>query len=209
LYFYKKNIHPILKIMHFNFHKDLILENDRTRLTPLQLADATKLHPIALVEKDLLLYSPSQIHTEELLAQYIQKALDQKEAQNRYPFLIYDKQLKQFAGSTSFGNIVDAQRRLEIGWTWIGKKFQRTGLNRNNKFLMLQYAFEVLGYERVELKTDGKNIQSRTAMERIGATFEGALRSHTIMPAGYRRDTCYYSILKSEWPVIKKKVFKN
>ena len=193
--------------MHFHFQKELILENDRTHLSPLQLTDAVKLHPIALKEKDLLLFSPSEIHTEELLEKYIQTALAKKAAQNRYPFLIYDKQFKQFAGSTSFGNIMDTQRRLEIGWTWIGKKFQRTGLNRNNKFLMLQYAFEVLGYERVELKTDGKNIQSRTAMERMGATFEGALRSHTIMPAGYRRDTCYYSILKSEWPAIKERVF--
>ena len=125
----------------------------------------------------------------------------------RYPFLIFDKQQQQYAGSTSFGNISNPNARIEIGWTWIGTNFQRTGLNRANKFLMLQYAFETLGFERVELKTDGRNLQSRTAMEKIGATPEGILRSHTVMSDGYRRDTHYYSILKSEWHKIKRDIF--
>ncbi len=191
----------------FDCTQPLILENEQTRLTPLQLADASKLHPIAIVEKDLLSLSPSCIHTEELLNTYIQTALQAKENHIRYPFLIFDKNQQQYAGSTSFGNISNPNARIEIGWTWIGKNFQRTGLNRANKFLMLQYAFEVLEFERVELKTDGRNVQSRTAMEKIGATFEGILRSHTVMSDGYRRDTFYYSILKSEWPTIKEDIF--
>lgn len=192
---------------HFNFELPLMLENERTLLTPLTLADAPKLYPIALVQKDLLRYSPSEVHSQALLEKYISTALQAKAANVRYPFLIFDKQQQQYAGTTSFGNIADAHRRLEIGWTWIGKEFQRTGLNRANKFLMLQYAFETLGYERVELKTDGRNKQSRTAMEKIGAQFEGILRSHTVMSDGYRRDTYYYGILRSEWPGIKKDIF--
>ena len=194
---------------HFNFELPLVLENERTLLTPLSLADAPKLHPIALTQKDLLRYSPSEIHSEALLEKYISTALQAKATENRYPFLIFDKQLQRYAGTTSFGNIADVHRRLEIGWTWIGKEFQRTGLNRANKFLMLQYAFETLGYERVELKTDGRNKQSRTAMEKIGAQFEGILRSHTVMSDGYRRDTYYYGILRSEWPGIKEKIFSG
>ena len=191
----------------FDCTQSHILENERTRLTPLTLEDAPKLHPIALVEKDLLRLSPSSIHTEALLIKYMETAFQAKQNGIRYPFLIFDKQKQQYAGSTSFGNISNPNARIEIGWTWIGKNFQRTGLNRANKFLMLQYAFETLGFERVELKTDGRNIQSRTAMEKIGATFEGALRSHTVMSDGYRRDTFYYSILKVEWPAIKEKIF--
>ena len=93
--------------------------------------------------------------------------------------------------------------------TWFGKSFQRTGLNRNVKFLMLRYAFEALRFERVELKTDERNQQSRLAIEKIGGRFEGILRSHVLMPDGFRRNTVYYSILKSEWPAIKKDIFKN
>ncbi len=191
----------------FDCTQSIILENERTRLTPLQLEEAPKLHHIALVEKDLLGLSPSSIHTEELLEKYIETALQAKAKHIRYPFLIFDKQQQQYAGSTSFGNISNPNARIEIGWTWIGTNFQRTGLNRANKFLMLQYAFETLGFERVELKTDGRNLQSRTAMEKIGATPEGILRSHTVMSDGYRRDTHYYSILKSEWHKIKRDIF--
>jgi len=120
-----------------------------------------------------------------------------------YPFIIFDKQLNAYAGSTSFMNVSNKDRRLEIGATWIGNRFQKTGLNRNCKFLLMSYAFDELGFERVELKTDERNIKSRTAIEKIGGKFEGILRSHTLMSDGFRRNTVYYGILKSEWRELK------
>ncbi|MGB0839697.1 MAG: GNAT family N-acetyltransferase [Chitinophagales bacterium] len=187
----------------FDCTKQLILEDKRVRLTPLVSEDADSLLPIVLHKPKLHQYSPSEAHTPELLATYIAGALLLKTQGIRYPFLIFDKKAKKYAGSTSFGNISNKNSRVEIGWTWIGYDFQGTGLNTHMKFLMLQYAFETLGFERVELKADGRNTQSRRAMEKIGATFEGTLRSHTVMSDGYRRNTVYYSILQSEWQGVK------
>lgn len=92
---------------------------------------------------------------------------------------------------------------LHIGWTWIGHRFQGTGLNVNMKFLMLQYAFETLEFEKVEFRIDERNLKSRRAVEKLGATLEGVLRQDTVIQDGFRRSTCCYGILKTEWPEIK------
>lgn len=191
------------------FDSEIRLENKRSILRRLKETDLKALLYIAEEQPDLLQYSPSAFGTKKALKDYIFKANEQREQGIRMPFIIFDKKAQVWAGSTSFGNISNANKRVEIGWTWIGKQFQRTGLNRNNKFLMLQYAFETAGYERVELKTDARNEQSRTAMQKIGAKEEGTLRSHTLMTDGYRRDTVYYSILKDEWPEIKETIFAD
>lgn len=187
----------------------ITLENDRSILRPIKETDLKALLYIAEDQPNLLQYSPSPFGTKKALKDYILKATEQRELGNRYPFIIYDKKSQSWAGTTSFGNISNANQRVEIGWTWIGKQFQRTGLNRNNKFLMLQYVFEVAEYQRLEFKTDVRNEQSRTAMEKIGAQEEGILRSHTLMTDKHRRDTIYYSILKEEWPNIKETIFKD
>jgi len=187
----------------------MTLENDRTLLRPIKETDLKALLYIAESQPDLLLYSPSAFGTKKALKDYIIRANEQRELGNRMPFIIYDKKAQVWAGTTSFGNISNANHRVEIGWTWIGEKLQRTGLNRNNKFLMLQYAFEVAEYQRVEFKTDVRNEQSRTAMAKIGAKEDGILRSHTLLSDGHRRDTIYYSILKDEWPNIKETVFEG
>lgn len=176
----------------------IILENERVRLEPvLSVNDCEKVASIALNEIDLLAYSPSNITTKYDLLKYFETALKAKEQGIAYPFLIFDKSQQAYAGSTRFGNISLQNQRLEIGWTWLGKAFQGTGLNQNVKSLMLSYAFENLNCERVEFKADSRNLQSRKAMEKIGAIYEGCLRSHTLMPDGFRRDTVYYSILKA------------
>lgn len=192
---------------NFNFQEQLILENERVRLEPLQASHFEDLLPICLEAPGLLQYSPSAFGTAEHLQTYLNGALQAREAEQRYPFITYDKQLGKYVGSTSFGNVSNHHRRLEIGWTWLSPETQRTGLNRNAKFLQLSYAFETLGLERVEFKADARNEASRRAMEAIGATFEGMLRSHTLMQDGFRRDTVYYSILPEEWPGIKERVF--
>ncbi len=197
--------------MKFPFEQEIILENDKVLLRPLALNDLGNLLPIAISEEDLLQYSPRQIYTEELLKENIGVMLSEKSKRTRYPFIIFDKKQQKWAGSTSFLNISEIDSRVEIGSTWIGREFQRTGLNRNCKYLLLGYCFEGLDVMRVELKTDERNAASRNAIERIGAKFEGILRSHTLMSDGYRRSTVYYSILKEEWPQVKERfpIFDN
>ena len=100
-------------------------------------------------------------------------------------------------------SIVPDHRRLEIGWTWVGTAYQRTGLNREAKALQLGHAFDVLGANRVEFKTDARNDKSRSALLGIGATFEGIFREHMIMPTGPLRDSAYYSVISTEWPEVR------
>jgi len=170
--------------MNFPFDYPIILENSKVLLRPIEQTDFQYLLPLALEDKKLL---------------YISTAIQLRETKNRYTFIVFDKLKLAYAGSTSFLNISNNDERLEIGATWYGKSFQRTGLNRQCKFLLLEYAFEILKAHRVEFKTDERNIASRTAIEKIGATYEGNLREHTLMYDGFRRNTVYYSILKNEW----------
>jgi RimJ/RimL family protein N-acetyltransferase len=118
------------------------------------------------------------------------------------PFSIVDKRSERAIGSTRFADISEEHRRLEIGWTWIAKAFWRTHVNTDCKYLLLQYAFEHAGMQRVQLKADSKNERSRAAMLRLGATYEGTLRDFRII-AGVTRSVSYYSILRDEWPPIK------
>ena len=197
--------------MRFPIDKEVILEGARSRLEPFKDATeaASLLEHIALHEKDLMKFSPSEFNSLNDLVSYFQQSLNERSKGSKYTFLVYDKLNETYAGSTSFGNISDANDRLEIGWTWIGKNFQRTGLNRHNKLLMLEFAFDKLKAARVELKSDARNLQSRKAMEGIGAKYEGQLRSHTVMSDGFRRDTVYYSILKDEWPTVRQHLTKE
>ena len=116
-----------------------------------------------------------------------------------YPFIVFDKRTNEYAGSTRFYDIQPANKVLQIGYTWYGKKFQGTGLNKNCKLLLLSFAFEELGMERVEFRADNRNEKSIAAMKGIGCVAEGVLRSHAVTPAGARRDSIVLSILKNEW----------
>jgi len=189
--------------MQFAFNNDTILENDFVLLRPIKASDTANLSYFTSQEKDLLQYSPAPVYTEALLRSYIEKAITERTKHSRYTFCVFDKKQQAYAGSTSFLNISEVNDRLEIGGTWYGKRFQRTGLNRNCKYLMLTYAFETLQAARVEFKTDERNTPSRRAIEKIGGKFEGILRSHTLMHDGFRRNTACYSILKQEWALLK------
>jgi N-acetyltransferase len=189
--------------MDLDFSKDIQLENERVLLRPLQENDWTHLLKVASEHKDLVQYSPYLIHTESYLKEFINTAVKNRINKTHYPFIIFDKRTQEYAGSTSFWNVSNKDKRLEIGVTWIGKDFQRTGLNRQCKFLLMQYAFDVLEFERVELKTDERNTQSRNAIQGIGGQFEGIMRNHTLMVDGFRRSTVIYSILKNEWSTLK------
>ncbi|QDO94722.1 GNAT family N-acetyltransferase [Formosa sediminum] len=184
------------------------LEDSRVKLTLLDLSNYKSLIPIAKQE-DLVKYSPTDIATEETLKNYVQTALDGYYHNTCIPFLVFDKSKNAYAGCTRFMNINAKQKVLDIGSTWIGYEFHGTGLNAHMKFLMLQYAFERLEYERVEFKVDERNIRSRKAIEGIGGTLEGILRQNLYLLDGYKRNTCIYGILKAEWDVLKTTVFKD
>ncbi len=195
--------------MELHFDQEIILENKQVKLEPLQLKHYDVLLPISNRYPDLLKLSPPKFGTPELLKEYIETNLALRKNHTKYPFAIFDKLNNEYAGSTSFLNISAENKRLEIGSTWIGKNLQRTGLNRNCKFLLMQFVFESLEYERIEYKTDKRNLQSQKGIEGIGGKFEGILRSHTVMSDGYRRDTVYYGILRSEWEEIKVTIFSG
>lgn len=182
------------------------LENDYVKLTLLDLSNYKNLSKIA-EEKDLVYYSPSAISPSEKLKEYVERAVDRYYHKTAIPFIIYDKKKQAYAGSTRFAIINWKNKVLHIGWTWIGADFQGSGLNTQMKFLMLQYAFETLEFDKVEFRVDERNIKSRKAIEKVGGTLEGLLRKDTLMLDGFKRSTCCYGILKEEWPEIKAGVF--
>ncbi|OUS00822.1 GNAT family N-acetyltransferase [Flavobacteriales bacterium 33_180_T64] len=184
------------------------LENHRVKLAPLTLENYHKLTEVAK-EKNLIYYSPSNIYSSEDLQNYVKATIDGIGNNTIMPFVIYDKEKQSYAGTTRFGLINWKNKVLHIGWTWIGQDFQGTGLNTHMKFLMLQYTFETLSFEKVEFRIDERNLKSRKAVEKLGATLEGVLRKDTIMNDGFRRSTSCYGILKEEWANIKATVFKT
>jgi RimJ/RimL family protein N-acetyltransferase len=188
------------------FEEKIILESRNIMLRPLLREDITAFKNIAL-DEDIWKFVPFKISGEKELDDFVKQSLQLRDKNERITFTITDKKDNAVLGSTSYMNISPKDKRLEIGATWLGKKYQGTGVNKVCKFLLLRFAFEELGYERVELKTDVLNIQSRKAILKIGAVEEGILRSHTLMHDGRRRDTIYYSILKNEWEGVKKNVF--
>jgi len=182
------------------------LENERVKLSLLDLSNYKHLLPIA-EQNNLLQYSPSNISSPEKLKEYVEEAVDGYYNNTTIPFIIYDKLKKAYAGSTRYGFIGWKNKVLHIGWTWIGKEFQGTGLNFQIKYLMLKYAFETLDFDKVEFRIDERNIRSRKAVEKIGATLEGILRKDILMLDGFKRSSCCYGILKEEWETIKTTIF--
>lgn len=189
-------------MMDFDFTQDIVLEDERVLIRPMVETDKPFFMEF-LLDPNLNRYSSMQVrHAREALL-YVDNCLEDRKKEARYPFIFYDKLKNSYAGTSCFGNVSNPNKRIEIGWTKIGAAFQGTGLNVHCKYLMIQYAFEGLGFNRVELKSHSENIQSRKAMEKIGATFEGLLRQHMIMPNGRLRDTVYYSFLLPEWRETK------
>ncbi|OGX89320.1 GNAT family N-acetyltransferase [Hymenobacter coccineus] len=189
-----------------DYTKNLVLENSRVRLRPLEAADFEALKAVAF-DPELWRYTLSRADDVLSLAAYISAAEQARQAGQRYPFVIIDRATGELAGSTSYYNIVPDDQRLSIGHTWVGAPFQRTGLNRAAKHLLLCHAFDVLQYERVELETDSRNLKSQEAMRRMGATEEGTLRRHRLTQNNVRRDTVIFSIIRPEWDALRHTVF--
>jgi len=189
-------------------NEHIILENDRSRLEPLEEKHFPLLWPIA-AERALWQFTQADIKTEDDFRRYFDKALQERKEGSSYPFAIYDKQNNCYAGCTRFGNISLRDKRQEIGWTWYKTSLQRTGINKATKFLLLSFGFENLELNRIELKTSHLNLKSQGAMLKIGAVKEGVLRKHSIADNGFVRDTVYFSFIKEEWQEIKNRVFKE
>jgi N-acetyltransferase len=141
--------------------------------------------------------------TPDAMRAWMTGALADQERGQAIPFATILRETGQVVGSTRFGNLDAKNRRAEIGWTWVGRPWQRTAVNTEAKYLMLRHAFETWGLVRVEFKTDAINQQSRGALLRIGAREEGILRRHQITWTGRVRDSVYFSILDDEWPEVK------
>ena len=184
------------------FDKYFNLQNDFVVLRSMMQEDYSAFKHLTS-NKDMWTYFTSDLSVEKKLQIWVDDAVAQMQKKVRHPFTIETKPDKIIIGSSSFGNISHHDHRLEIGYTWITDKYQGKGYNNHIKLLMLEYAFETLKFERVEFKTDVLNIPARKALSRIGAIEEGILRSHTLMSHNRRRDTIYYSILRSEWPSVK------
>jgi RimJ/RimL family protein N-acetyltransferase len=187
-----------LKTNNLDFNKDYILENDVVLLRSLKKEDLHHLSHFAIKEPELWKYSLITANSLENLSQYINLALTSKINNTGYPFIVFDKRNNKYAGSTRFYDFQPHHKTTQLGYTWYGKDFQGSGLNKNCKYLMLQFAFETLKLERVEFRADAKNEKSIAAMKSIGCTIEGILRSNCESPNG-RRDSIVLSILKDEW----------
>lgn len=182
--------------------RPLTLEGNFVRLEPLTLNHLASLCEVGL-DPELWRIAVSFINTQEDMKTYIETALRWQAEGTALPFATVERSSNKVVGSTRFGNIDKANRRVEIGWTWIARPWQRTVINTEAKYLMLKHAFETLGCIRVELKTDVLNAKSRAAMLRIGAKEEGVFRNHIITQSGRIRDSVYFSIIDKEWPQVK------
>jgi RimJ/RimL family protein N-acetyltransferase len=181
------------------------LEGSIVRLEPLSMAH---LHGLAEVAFDESIWRWTLARPTDVdgLQAWMATAIANLDAGSEMPFATIDRATDQPIGSSRFMSIVPEHRRLEIGWTWVAPAWQRRGANQEAKYLQLRHAFEDLGANRVEFKTDSLNEKANPALLAIGATFEGTFRNHMIMPGGRLRHSNYYSVTVEEWPDRKTKL---
>jgi len=180
----------------------VILSGRKVRLEPLELSHVPRLAEVAL-DPDLWQWTLARPTDEAGLRAWAESAIAGRDAGSELAFVTLEGSSGRPIGSSRYLNIVLEHRRLEIGWTWVAKPWQRTGANREAKLLMLGHAFDTLGCRRVEFKTDSLNEPSRTALLGIGAQFEGIFRNHMVMPGGRMRHSAYYSVIDDEWPAVR------
>jgi N-acetyltransferase len=188
---------------------DLTLETNRAILRPLAADDFNTFLELAKQDTDMWYYFSLNLSDEKHLRRWFEIAFRDKLDNTRRPFTIIDKQTGKIGGSSSLGSIAMNDLRAEIGWSWLGKDFRSTGLNRHAKYAMMRYAFEELNFERVEFKTDEQNARARQGLRNVGGIEEGVLRSHMTMWNNRRRSSIFYSVLKAEWPGLKETIFKG
>ena len=171
-------------------------------LVPLALTHESGLRAAA-ADGELWRLRVTSVPEPEQTRQYIADALSMREAGNRLAFAITDEATGTVLGCTSFHDILPAVKRVEIGWTWIAKRCQRTHVNTSCKLLMMTHAFETLQCHVVGWRTDNFNHASQAAIERLGARKDGVIRGHALRRDGTIRDTVMYSLRSGEWPEVK------
>ena len=185
--------------------KPVTLEGRIVRLEPLSTDHLDDLARVAF-EGDLWRWTVNQPTDVPGLLAWLEAALAGAATGAEMPFATVDQASGRAIGSTRFMSIVPEHRRLEIGWTWVALSHQRSGANREAKYLQLRHAFEDLHANRVEFKTDSLNEKANPALLAIGATFEGTFRNHMVMPGSRLRHSTYYSVTVEEWPAVKAKL---
>ncbi len=181
------------------FQQQPVLENERVLLRPIQENDFETLLPFSLNEPEIWKFGLVTAAGEENLRNYLANAVKNLNDKKEYPFIVFDKKENKYAGSTRFYDIQQPWLTAQLGYTWYGSAFQRTGLNRHCKLLLLTYVFEEWGMERLEFRADANNARSIASMKAIGCVEEGILRNHMPTASGSRRDSIIMSILKTEW----------
>lgn len=181
------------------FEQQPVLENERVLLRPITEDDFPHLLPFSLHEPEIWKFGLVTAAGEDNLKKYLSTAVKNLQDKKEYPFIVFDKKANRYAGSTRFYDIQQSFLTTQLGYTWYGKEFQRSGLNRHCKLLLLTYVFEEWGLERCEFRADANNDRSITAMKAIGCIEEGILRNHMPLANGGRRDSIILSILKTEW----------
>ncbi len=186
--------------------RPVTLHGKVVRVEPLATTHAAALYAAAQ-DPAIWRYLPIDASVSEAaMGEWIAQALAQREAGSQMPFAIVEEATNTPVGSTRYLNIMPHDRGLEIGWTWLTPRVQRTAVNTECKYLLLRHAFEELGAIRVQIKTDSRNTISQRAIERLGAVREGVLRKYQIVRDDYQRDTVMYSIIDDEWPAVKSKL---
>ncbi len=188
--------------------RNVVLEDERVQLRRVRIGDREEFARIAF-DPSIWTYFVAQVTDAASLDAFLEQAIADTLAGTRIVFAIVDRATGRIAGSSAFGNMAAGDRRLEIGWSWMGAEFRRTGHNRSAKQLLLDHAFGALECERVEFKTDVLNTGARRGLEGIGAKEDGVMRSFNFMPGGRRRDAVYYSILRNEWPDVRSRHFQR
>jgi len=186
--------------------ESIVLEGRVVRLEPMNESHIPGLTAVGIDEEIWKNMPYGEVRGEADVARWVRGILDLAAQGSDIPFAVIHRTSGRVAGASRYMELRPAHRGVEIGGTWYGSEFRRTAVNTECKYLMLRHAFEVMGCIRVQFKTDLRNERSQRAIERIGATREGILRNHMILPDGYRRHSVYYSVLDSEWPAVRERL---
>ena len=191
--------------MHSHY---LSLSDSLLQLEPLQKHHIQSMRLLSL-DSSIWTWYTSDLTQPDALEEWMVERLEESNKGIHFSYAIILKDSQTVIGSTSYGHFDWVEHCVEVGWTWLGKKYIGAGINKRVKFLMLRHAFETMNTERLEMRTDEHNARSRKAMEKIGAKYDGVLRNHRATQGGRRRNTVLYSIIRSEWEEIKNTVFKG
>lgn len=184
------------------------LTGETVKLLPMELEHISDLWEAAKPE-EIWEFTSGIVTSIEECSNMVESAIADREKGISYPFVIREIESNRIVGSTRFLDISPFHKSVEIGWTWYHPSVWRTRVNTECKFLLLEHSFEKWNLNRVQLKTDARNVRSQKAIERIGGVKEGILRQDRVIHNGFIRDTVFYSFLKEEWPQVREQLLSK